>query len=88
MPTYQFKNKQTEEIIEKIMKISELDQFKQDNPDLEVFIGTAPVFGDPVRLGITKPPADFQKGVIDRIANSVPGNRIKEITKFQTPREW
>ena len=36
----------------------------------------APVFIDPVRLGVKKAPADFQKYVLGRIQHSVPGNVI------------
>lgn len=40
MPTYNFRNKETGEITEVDMRISELDQFKQDNPQLETIIGS------------------------------------------------
>ena len=32
MPTYDFKNKETGEVTERIMKMSELDDFKKNNP--------------------------------------------------------
>ena len=35
MPTYIFKNTKTDEVFEKQMRISELDQFKKENPDLD-----------------------------------------------------
>lgn len=38
MPTYRFKNQKTEEVTEVTMRISELDQFREDNPDLETVI--------------------------------------------------
>ena len=41
MPTYIFKNTETEEIFEQQMRISELDQFKENNPQL-VQMPTAP----------------------------------------------
>jgi predicted nucleic acid-binding Zn ribbon protein len=43
MPTYIFKNTETEEIFEQQMRISELDQFKENNPQL-VQMPTAPSF--------------------------------------------
>ena len=43
MPTYIFKNTKTNEIFEQQMRISELDVFKKDNPDL-VQMPTAPSF--------------------------------------------
>jgi hypothetical protein len=42
MPTYDFKNKKTGEYEEHHMKISELDQFMEDNPDLVKVILSAP----------------------------------------------
>ena len=43
MPTYIFKNTKTDEIFEKQMRISELDEFKKENPDL-IQMPTAPSF--------------------------------------------
>lgn len=40
MPTYCFKNKETGEIIEKFLKISELDNFKKENPNLETVLNS------------------------------------------------
>lgn len=42
MPTYSFRNLKTGEEIEIILRISELDQYKEDNPHLQQFIGKAP----------------------------------------------
>jgi hypothetical protein len=72
MPTYTFKNLQTGEVTEHIMKIAELDQFKADHPELERYICDAPSFGDPVRLGLIKPDAGF-KEVLQKIADKTPG---------------
>ena len=36
MPTYVFKNTKTEEVEEHLLKIAELDQFKEDNPHLQI----------------------------------------------------
>ena len=43
MPTYIFKNKKTEEVFELQMRISELDAYKSDHPDLKQ-VPTAPNF--------------------------------------------
>lgn len=43
MPTYTFKNKDTDEpLFEVSLRISELDQFKADNPHLQQIITGAP----------------------------------------------
>ena len=70
MPSYNFEN--TDGSIEvHEMKIAELDDFKQANPHLTQILSQL-WLADPVRLGITPPPADFQKYVLGRIKHSVP----------------
>ena len=66
MPTYIFKNTKTNEIFEQQMRISELDVFKKDNPDL-VQMPTAPSF----RLkGAGWYETDFKTGNKKNIAKS------------------
>ena len=73
MPTYQFQDSNTGELIEKVMKISELDQFKADNPHLtRVFEGSSASIGDPVRLGIRKNDNGWRE-VLHKIAERTPG---------------
>ena len=38
MPTYNFRNKETGEETEVILRMSALDQYKSDNPNLEIVI--------------------------------------------------
>lgn len=67
MPTYVFQNTETGEIFEKVMKMSELDQYKLDNPTHERYYqGFAPAIGDPVRLGVHKKDSGF-KEVLQKI---------------------
>ena len=67
MPTYTFKNKDTGEYFDKMLKLSELDQFKEDNPHLESIIG-APKIVSGVNL---KPDAGFR----DLLSNIKKKNR-------------
>lgn len=60
MPFYTFRDETTQQIIEKSMRISELDEFKLQNPHLTKLIVGAPSIGDPVRLGRKKPDAGFR----------------------------
>lgn len=62
MPTYTFKNLNTNEIEEHSMRISQYDEFKSNNPHLERYHepGEGPAMGDPVRLGLKKPDAGFR----------------------------
>ena len=61
MPTYDFRHRETGEILEKVMKISERDDFLRDNPQYESVILGAPSIGDPVRLGVRKPDQGFRE---------------------------
>ena len=67
MPIYSLKNKDTGEIFEKMMKISDYEQYLKDNPSIERYFESAPAFGDSVRLGIKKPPSDFMKNIVGNI---------------------
>ena len=66
MPTYIFKNTKTDEVFEKQMRISELDQYKKENLDL-IQMPTAPSF----RLkGTGWYETDFKTGNKKNIAKS------------------
>jgi hypothetical protein len=75
LPTYTFKNLETGELEEHVMKMSELDQFKIDNPQLERALVDAPSFGDPVRLGLRKNDAGW-KETLARVAEKTPGGKV------------
>mgnify|MGYP007044033601 FL=1 len=72
------------------MKISELDDFKSRHPHLERYLGMMVPFGDPSRMnvgGLGQPDSGFEKYVIDRIRDNVPGNKMHE-RKTKRIREW
>ena len=71
MPIYEFKNKESGEIVEVSISMSELDAYKENNPHLERYFSTIN-FADSVSLGIKKPPSAFKEGVIDRIKRANP----------------
>ena len=78
MPTYIFKDTKTDEVFEKQMRISELDQFKKENPDLNQ-MPTAPSF----RLkGTGWYETDFKTGNKKNIAKS-----DNEIQSSPKPKE-
>ena len=55
MPTYNFRNKETDEEFEIQMSIAELDKYKEDNPHLEQFLTRAPaISGGIVGIGRMK----------------------------------
>jgi len=93
MPTYNFLNKLTNEVEEHRMSFTVLDQFKLDNPNLElhIFAEDLPVFSDAGRMsvpGTRTADGRFEREIIGRIKESVPGNTLKDGHKTKTPREW
>ena len=81
MPTYTFKNNDTNEVFEKTMKIAERDQYVQNNPNLTQVITGAPSIGDPVRLGIRRPDDNFR----DVLKNVKHHHKKDNINTWQYP---
>jgi len=93
MPTYDFMNIQTKEIEEHRMSYKVLDAFLQQNPQLERYHSAEnlPIFGDGIRMnvpGVGQPDARFEREIIGRIKEKVPGNTLKQGHKTKMPREW
>lgn len=93
MPTYEFMNINTGEVEEHKMSYTVLDQFKVDNPHLERHFSTESlhVMSDGMRMstpGTGQPDSTFEKYVIQRMADTIPGNTIKKGHKTKMPREW
>ena len=93
MPTYTFKDKDSGEIFEKKMSYTVLDNFKRDNPNLElqIFAKNLPKFSDGIRMstpGTGQPDSTFEKYVIQRMAETIPGNTIKANHKTKRPKEF
>lgn len=77
MPTYDFRNKETGEVFEKIMKIADKEQYLIDNPQLEQALLTAPAFtGDHV---VIKKDSGF-KEVLQKIHEKTPGSQLNRIS--------
>jgi CHASE3 domain sensor protein len=75
MPTYDFKNKDTGEVFEKIMKIAEKEQYLIDNPNIEQTITTAPAFaGDHI---IVKQDTGF-KEVLQKVHEKTYGSTLND----------
>jgi hypothetical protein len=92
MPSYDFMNKETGEVEEHRMSYTKLDQFKIDNPHLEQYHSAEnlPIMGDGTRMsvpGIGQPHAAFERGVIQRMKETIPGNTMSG-HKTKLPREW
>lgn len=90
---YIFLNKNTGEVEEHTMRLSEYDAFKEQNPHLERYFSpeTIPGLGDGMRMntpGTGQADSTFEKYVINRIKESVPGNTLKQGHKTKMQREW
>lgn len=77
MPTYVFRNIETGEQFEQIMKISELDSFRVDNPQLETVI-QAVAFGDPTKLTSSRKFDSGFKEVLQKIHEKSPGSELNK----------
>lgn len=92
MPTYDFRNKETGEISEVFLTSwKDKDKFLEDNPNLEQVLLKAPGLGDAMRMsvpGTAKADSTFEKYVIGRMKESIPGNTIKDGHKTKANREW
>jgi hypothetical protein len=75
MPTYTFKNVNTGELEEHIFRISQYDEFKENNPHLERYHDGVPGMSDPVRLGLQKPSEGFRE-VLRKVKKGSPGSKI------------
>lgn len=87
------RNIETGEITEVTMSYTKLDQYLLDNPHLERFHSAKnlPIMSDGSRMsvpGTKKNDSGFEKYVIDRIKEKVPGNTLKDGHKTTGSREW
>lgn len=83
MPTYDFRHKKTGEYVEHHMKISDLDQFMEDNPDLEKVILSAPKvnYASHAQGSVTDIAAKKDKGwkeVLQKIGEQNPISQVAE----------
>ena len=85
MPIYSFQNKQTGEEYELTMSYDDLEQYLQNNTEVNQTFRMNLV--DPVGIGVTKPPVDFQKHVLGRIKSSVPNAEAVANKRWDIPRE-
>jgi hypothetical protein len=80
MPNYDILHKPTGEVKEMFMTILELEVFLRENPEFEVTFLQMQV-GDPVLLGVHRPPSDFTNHVLAPIERHYNKNKQRE-TRF------
>jgi hypothetical protein len=75
MPTYSFRNKNTGEIHDEVMRIAAREQYLLENPHLESIITSAPAFaGDHITI---KKDSGF-KEVLQKIHERTPGSQLNK----------
>jgi hypothetical protein len=81
MPTYNFKDKETGDITIRIMKMSELDAYKEANPNLETYIDS-PMVTRSINMGegLLKGKNAGFKEVLQNIDRRTPGSCLKYTT--------
>jgi hypothetical protein len=92
LPRYDFLNKDTGEVEIHTMSYKKLDEFKEANPNLERYFDARdiPILSDGTRMsvpGIGQPDMAFERGVIQRMKETIPGNTMSG-HKTKLPREW
>lgn len=80
MPLYEFRNKTTGEMFEKMMSISAKADYLKENPDIESVISSAPPLMDPVAIGVRRTDQGF-KEVLQRIHEKTPGSQLNKTTR-------
>ena len=76
MPRYDFINKKTGEITELTMSITALDEYKEDNPDMERYFGNQiprTVYGQPKQ-------SDGFKEVMSKVQKAHPTANLSRFT--------
>ena len=80
MPLYEFRNTETDEVIEKFMSIASREEFLKENPHMSPIISGGNALIDPVRLGIRRPDQGF-KEVLQRIHEKTAGSTLNKTSR-------
>lgn len=83
---YSFEDQDTGEEFELEMSYDELKEFLANNPLVNQTFRMN--LGDPIRMGVTRPPSDFQKYVLGRVKEAAPGaNKAAIERRYSIPKE-
>lgn len=85
MPNYTWMNKETGEEHTNTMTIAERDEYEKNNPHLYQVLRNFTMV-DPVNIGVTKPPSDFQKYVLGKV-KEMPGASAVGNKRWHIPKE-
>lgn len=84
MPVYSFEDNETGDEFEITMSYDEMKQFLVDNPQVTQTFRMN--IGDPIRMGVTKPPSDFSKYVLGKVKATNPLGKAVE-RRYTIPKE-
>jgi hypothetical protein len=84
MPVYSFADKDSGDEFELTMSYDEMLKFLEDNSQLNQTFRMN--IGDPIRLGVTKPPSDFSKYVLGKVKENNPLGKAIE-RRYTIPKE-
>lgn len=85
MPVYTFERKDTGEQYDLTMSYDDMLQYLKENTDVYQIFKMNLV--DPVGIGVSKPPSDFQKFVLGKIKNANPQADAIASKRWDIPRE-
>ena len=77
MPTYSFRDKNTGEIFDKVLRISEREDYLTQNPHLEQTYTQAPAFTGDHITAVKKYDSGF-KEVLQKIHEKTPGSQLNK----------
>ncbi len=76
MPVYTFRNINTQDQFDKVLKYEDKNNYLKENPELEQIFTKVPPIGDSVRLGLRSTDDGF-KEVLSKIGNAHYGSDLK-----------
>jgi hypothetical protein len=85
MPIYTFYDKKTKKTWDEMISCEDMEKYLKENSHIERIIKAPPIV-DSVNIGITKPPADFQKHVLGKIKEKSKGQAIGN-KRWTIPKE-
>lgn len=81
MPVYDIKHKETGEVSERVMSITAMEEFLENNTEYEKYFGNHNnAMVDVVRMGIRKPDNGFRE-VLAKV-HQTPGSQLDKTTNF------
>lgn len=88
MPIYEFIDKETKVVHQKIFSIKDKEEYLRDNPNLESYFSSPAALGDSARLGLKKPDEGFRE-VLSKIIERTPGShRLNEKLSRSVPKKY